>query len=137
MEASSASVTEFLTRLDDPQKRADSKVLVDMMTKVTGKKPKLWGRDIVGFGQYHYRYPTGTEGDAPLAAFSPRKAEFSIYLDAHEDTGVRDALLARLGKHRVGKGCLYVKRLEQIDLGVLETLVRNAMVSAQEMYPAK
>jgi hypothetical protein len=137
MEASSASVTEFLTRLDDPQKRADSKALVDMMTKVTGKKPKLWGRDIVGFGQYHYRYPTGTEGDAPLAAFSPRKAEFSIYLDAHEDTGVRDALLARLGKHRVGKGCLYVKRLEQVDLGVLETLVRNAMVSAQEMYPAK
>lgn len=137
MEASSASVTEFLTRLDDPQKRADSKALVDMMTKVTGKKPKLWGRDIVGFGQYHYRYPTGTEGDAPLAAFSPRKAEFSIYLDAHEDTGVRDALLARLGKHRVGKGCLYVKRLEQIDLGVLETLVRNAMVSAQEMYAAK
>jgi hypothetical protein len=137
MEASSASVTEFLTRLDDPQKRADSKALVDMMTKVTGKKPKLWGRDIVGFGQYHYRYPTGTEGDAPLAAFSPRKAEFSIYLDAHEDTGVRDALLARLGKHRVGKGCLYVKRLEQVDMGVLETLVRNAMVSAQEMYPAK
>jgi len=108
-----------------------------MMTKVTGKKPKLWGRDIVGFGQYHYRYPTGTEGDAPLAAFSPRKAEFSIYLDAHEDTGVRDALLAHLGKHRVGKGCLYVKRLEQVDMGVLETLVRNAMVSAQEMYPAK
>jgi hypothetical protein len=137
MEASSASVTEFLTRLDDPQKRADSKALVDMMTKVTGKKPKLWGRDIVGFGQYHYRYPTGTEGDAPLAAFSPRKAEFSIYLDAHEDTGVRDALLAHLGKHRVGRGCLYVKRLEQIDLGVLETLVRNAMVSAQEMYAAK
>src|SRR5687767_10893309 len=73
MEPTDRSVTEFLTQIDDPKKRSDSKVLVDMMTRITGRKPKIWGRDIVGFGQYHYKYASGTEGDAPLAAFSPRK----------------------------------------------------------------
>jgi hypothetical protein len=130
------SVTEFLTQLDDPQKLADSRVLVEMMGRVTGKKPQMWGYGIVGFGKYHYKYASGQEGDSPLAAFSPRKAEFSIYLDPL-DSDERRELLSRLGKHRMGKGCLYVKRLEQIDLGVLEQLVRNAMLSAQTMYPAK
>jgi hypothetical protein len=123
------SVTEFLTRLDDPQKRADSKVLVEMMSRLTGKKPRMWGYGIVGFGEYHYKYASGTEGDSPLAAFSPRKAEFSIYLE-HYDSDERTELLSRLGKHKMGKGCLYVKRLDQIDLAVLEQLVRNAIASA-------
>jgi hypothetical protein len=127
--ATEMSVIEFLTKLDDPQKRADSKVLVEMMSRVTGKKPQLWEYGVVGFGEYHYKYASGREGDSPLAAFSPRKADFSIYLDPH-DTEERAELLSRLGKHRMGKGCLYVKRLEQIDLGALEQLVRNAMVAA-------
>ena len=130
------NVTEFLTKLDDPQKRADSNVLVEMMSRVTGKKPQLWEYGVVGFGQYHYKYASGQEGDSPLAAFAPRKAEFSIYLDP-EDTLERTELLARLGKHRMGKGCLYVKRLEQVDLAVLEDLVRTAMETAKARYPAK
>jgi hypothetical protein len=127
------SVTEFLTQLDDPQKRADSKVLVEMMARVTGEKPKIWYPSIVGFGEYHYKYGSGREGDSPLAAFSPRKAEFSIYLD-HDDTEKRAELLSRLGKHRMGKGCLYVKRLDQVDLAVLEELVANSMTTALAAY---
>ena len=131
------SVTEFLTQLDDPQKRADSKVLIEIMGRVTGKKPRMWGYGIVGFGEYHYKYASGREGDAPIAGFSPRKPEFSIYLDGHEDNEVRNELLARLGKHRMGKGCLYVRRLDQIDLTVLEQLVRNSMDTVKAAYPTK
>ena len=131
------SVTEFLTQLDDPQKRADSKVLVEMMARLTGKKPKIWHPGIVGFGEYHYKYASGREGDSPLAAFSPRKTEFSIYLDGREDTDARNELLANLGKHRMGKGCLYVKRLDQVDLAVLEQLIRAAMQSALAANPQK
>jgi hypothetical protein len=132
------SVTEFLTKVEDPQQRADSKVLVEMMTRITGRKPKMWGPTIVGFGQYHYTYLSGREGDAPLAGFSPRKAEFSIYLHSgDEGRSERDSLLERLGKHRMGKGCLYVKRLAQVDLDVLEQLVRNSAEAAMAMYPAK
>lgn len=123
------SVTEFLMQLEDPQKRADSQVLIEMMTRVTGKKAKIWAYGIVGFGQYRYRYASGHEGESMLAAFAPRKAEFSIYLDGRGDTEERDRLLVQLGKHRMGKGCLYVKRLDQIDLAVLEKLIRDAMVS--------
>lgn len=130
------SVGEFLTALDDPRRRAESKTLVEMMTRITGQKPRLWAYGIVGFGEYHYKYASGREGDSPLAAFSPRKADLSIYLSAHDDVDERDALLARLGKHRMGKGCLYVKRLDQVDLAVLEQLVRNAMraATAPELY---
>lgn len=130
------SVTEFLTQLDDPQKRADSKVLVEMMTRVTGQKPKMWHPGIVGFGEYHYQYASGREGDSPLAAFSPRKTEFSIYLD-NDDSDQRTELLSQLGKHRMGKGCLYVKRLDQVDLDVLEKLVANSMKTALAAYRRK
>lgn len=123
------SVTEFLTQLEDPQQRKDSLALVEIMSRVTGEKPRMWEYGIVGFGQYRYRYASGHEGEAPIAGFAPRKAEFSIYLDGRGDTEARDRLLAGLGKHRMGKGCLYVKRLDQIDLGVLEELIRQAMVS--------
>ena len=136
MEPTAASVTEFLTKIDDTQKRADSKALVEMMTRITGKKPKIWGRNIVGFGQFHYKYASGTEGDAPLAAFSPRKAEFSIYLWP-EESDERRTLLAKLGKHRMGKGCLYVKRLEQVDLAALEGLVRHGVETAKLVYQEK
>ncbi len=135
-----ASVMEFLTRVEDPQKLADSKVLVAMMTRITGTKPTMWGPGIVGFGTYHYIYASGHEGDACLAGFSPRKAEFSIYLNgsfAPDAEGPRGDLLARLGKHRMGKGCLYVKRLNQVDLTVLEQLVRNSVDWLRATYPTK
>jgi hypothetical protein len=137
-EPASGSVTEFLTQLEDPQKRADSQVLIALMRRVTGKAPSLWSRDIVGFGTYHYKYPSGHEGDAPLVAFSPRKTEFSIYLfGTHGESEQRTNLLSKLGKHRMGKGCLYVKRLEQVDLDVLEQLVRNSVEVIKATYPNK
>jgi hypothetical protein len=126
----SVSVTEFLTRVEDPQKRADSKVLVEMMTRVTGEKPKMWGPSIVGFGKYHYKYASGHEGDMCIAGFSPRKAEFSIYITPD------DELLSKLGRHRMGVSCLYVKRLDQIDLGVLEQLVQRTVDTVRETHPA-
>ena len=134
----SASVTQFLTQVDDPQKRADSKVLIETMTRITGKQPKMWGPNIVGFGAYHYKYASGHEGDACITGFSPRKAEFSIYLyGTPEDSERRSALLEKLGKHRMGKGCLYVKRLDQVDHAVLEQLVQDSVDSVKAMYPTK
>jgi hypothetical protein len=128
------SVGEFLAKVEDPGKRADSAVLIEMMEKITGEKPKMWGPSIVGFGRYHYKYDSGHEGEACLAAFSPRKAEFSIYLWPEAEEW-REKLLARLGKHRMGKGCLYVKRLDAIDLKVLEQLVQLSYDAARRRYP--
>ncbi len=131
-------VGEFLAQIEDDQKRADAHALVALMGGVTGEPPVLWGT-IVGFGQYHYKYPTGHEGDSCLAGFSPRKAEFSIYLMGTyfpEENERREALLAKLGKHRMGKACLYVKRLRDIDLDVLRELTEISVKRLRETYPA-
>ena len=129
------AVTEFLAQVEEPAKRADSNLLIDMMQRVTGEAPAMWGGSIIGFGKYHYRYPSGHEGDAPLASFSPRKTEFSIYLCGMQEDDVRTALLQKLGRHRMGKGCLYVKRLADVDLEVLEQLVRQSADAAKAAYP--
>jgi hypothetical protein len=131
------SVTEFLTKVDDPQKRADSKVLVEMMTRITGRKPKMWGPTIVGFGEYHYKYASGREGDAPLGGFSPRKSDLTVYLSVDDDMARREALLARLGKHRMTTSCLYIKRLDQVDIEVLEQLVQHSIDVTKAKYPTK
>jgi hypothetical protein len=134
------SVAEYLATIEDEQKRKDSAVLVRPMTKVTGKRPKMWGSTVVGFGQYHYVYDSGHEGDACLTGFSPRKAEFSIYLMGGympEAARRHTALLGKLGKHRMGKGCLYVKRLSDVDVGVLEELVALSTEAIRERYPTK
>lgn len=131
------NVGEFLAQVEDVQKRADSHVLIDLMSAVSGEPPVLWGT-MIGFGQYHYRYPTGHEGDAFLIGFAPRKAEFSIYLMGTyfpEENEKREALLARLGKHRMGKACLYVKRLSDIDLDVLRELAEISVRKLRETYP--
>lgn len=132
------SVSAFLAQIEDPRKRADSDCLIELMGKVTGDTPRLWGSSIVGFGRYHYRYESGTEGDSALVGFSPRKAEFSIYLTGTYFPGVdakRDKLLEGLGKHRMGKGCLYLKGLDGIDLSVLEKLVRLSVEELRKTYP--
>jgi len=135
--ADTGDVDEFLAQLDDPIKRADSHTLVDLMQDVSGAPPVLWGH-MVGFGRYHYKYATGNEGDAFLVGFAPRKAEFSIYLmGTPEGADQRDALLARLGKHRMGKGCLYVKRLSDIDMGVLRELAETSVKALRTAYPDK
>ncbi|MBI4920725.1 MAG: DUF1801 domain-containing protein [Devosia nanyangense] len=134
------AVDEFLAQIEDPRKRADSQVLIELMQRVTGHPPKMWGSSIVGFGTYHYKYDSGHEGDSCLAGFSPRKAEFSIYLNGTHEPEIaarRDALLERLGQHRMGKGCLYVKWLEGLDMDVLEQLVRLSHAAVRERYPAR
>jgi len=122
----SASVPDFLEAIADEQQRADSRTLIEIMARLTGEEPVIWGSGMIGFGSYHYRYDSGREGDAFLVGFAPRKAEFSIYLTCTylpETAAESKVLLERLGKHRMGKGCLYVKRLANIDLSVLEQLI--------------
>lgn len=117
-------VDAFLADVEQPIRRRDAQTLVRLMTRVTGEQPRMWGPSIVGFGSYHYAYPSGREGDAPAAGFSPRKAATTVYLadgvDAHAE------LLGALGPHTTGVSCVYVKDLDAIDLGVLEEAVRRS-----------
>ncbi|MGM7423513.1 DUF1801 domain-containing protein [Cellulosimicrobium sp. CpK407] len=121
---SGADVEAFLAAVEHPVRRRDAYRLVELMGRVTGEPARMWGSSIVGFGTYHYRYASGREGDMAAAGFSPRKAATTVYLmdgvDAHA------ALLERLGPHTVGKGCVYVKDLDAVDLGVLEEVVRRS-----------
>jgi Domain of unknown function (DU1801) len=120
-------VAAFISALTDPARRADAKALVKLMQRKVGEKPKMWGPSIIGFGSYHYRYESGREGDMPVIAFSPRKAAIVLY----SVTGFSDAasLLTKLGKHSTGKGCLYIKKLADVDQHVLETLVVKSLAA--------
>jgi|SRR5580704_4829475 Domain of unknown function (DU1801) len=119
------SVAAFIEALTDPAKRADAKMLVKLMQSVAGEKPKMWGPSIIGFGSYHYRYESGREGDMPLIGFSPRKAATVLYnLLGSSDSA---ALLAKLGKHTTGKGCLYIKQLADVDQEVLQALAAKSV----------
>jgi hypothetical protein len=114
-----ASVGDFLAAVPDPRRRADAQAVCALMAEVTGLPPAMWGSGIVGFGSYHYRYATGREGEWPAVALSPRKTATTLYL-----AGLEEADLSRLGPHSVGKSCLYVKRLSEIDTEVLKELVK-------------
>jgi len=125
-------VENFLAGLSDERQRRESYVLIDLMRKVTGEDPVMWGQSIVGFGSYHYVYDSGREGDSVLAGFSPRTGKFSLYITAGVD-GFPE-LLERLGKYKVGKSCLYVKRLDDIDLSVLEELLAESVAVMRKRY---
>lgn len=116
-----ASVTAFISALPDPEQRKEAKTLVALFRRVTGQPARMWGPTIIGFGRYHYRYPSGHEADMCRAGFSPRKGSHVLYV--LNGAPGQAALLKRLGKHKTGKVCLYVKRLADVDLGVLEELV--------------
>ena len=128
------SVTAFIDALPDPTRRADAKALVKLMQGATGEKPKMWGPSIIGFGSYHYRYDSGREGDMPLIGFSPRKAATVLY----NMTGFSDskALLAKLGKHTTGKGCLYIKKLADVDQQVLEAMAVKSVAAMRARDPS-
>ncbi|GAA0548448.1 DUF1801 domain-containing protein [Chitinophaga japonensis] len=130
-----SSVTAFLDSVTDEKKRADSYAALQLMQEVTGYPAVMWGPGIVGFGSYHYKYASGHEGDAPLTGFSPRKNALTFYV--LPGMGTQEALLEKLGKYKAGKGCLYVKQLEDIDTGVLRELIRNCVDTLQAMYPAR
>ena len=127
------SVAGFIARIEGDERRADCEALVALMQRVTGEPAVLWGEAIIGFGSYHYRYASGREGDAPLAGFSPRKGDISVYLSC--DAAAASALLATLGRHRIGKSCLYLRRLADVDMAVLEQLVVAAMEDVRQRYP--
>ena len=119
-----ASVDGFLAALEHPRRREDGRALLRMMREVTGLEPEMWGPSIIGFGDYHYRYASGREGDFFLVGFSPRKQSLSLYLPAgFPEYG---ALLAALGKHRKAASCLYVNKLADVDLAVLRELVARS-----------
>ncbi|MBP3036698.1 DUF1801 domain-containing protein [Arthrobacter sp. zg-ZUI100] len=124
MEPTAASVSDFIDGVTSPTRKRDAHTLVDLMSRITGKEPAMWGPTIVGFGSYHYKYASGREGDAAAAGFSPRKAATTVYLP--DGVGAYTAQLARLGTHTTGAGCLYLKDLSKIDLGVLEDIITES-----------
>lgn len=134
-----ALVEYFLASVEPASKQADARALVDLFTRISGETPQMWGPSIIGFGRYHYKYDSGREGDFLRTGFSPRKANLSIYLmggyyDA--ETGVKQAdQLARLGKWKRGKSCLYINRLDQVDLKVLEEMIRDSWDAMAQLYP--
>ena len=130
-----ASVAEFIDAIPDQTKRADAKTLVKLMQSATGEKPKMWGPSIIGFGSLHYVYDTGREGDMPLIGFSPRKTATVLY-STTAFSGA-EALLAKLGKYTTGKGCLYIKKLADVDQKVLETLVLTSVAAKQSRSPQR
>ena len=119
--ATAVSVDTFLAQVEPEQRGADARVIIDLMTRISGEPATMWGPSIIGFGRYHYRYDSGREGEVCRLGFSPRKAQLVFYLGTSFPG--RDAMLAQLGRHTTGKSCLYVKKLGDVDMAVLERMV--------------
>ncbi len=126
-----SSVSDFLNSVADEGKRADSFKIAGLMQQQTNLEPKMWGPAIVGFGSYHYKYDSGHEGDAPLIAFSPRANAISLYMCQFDS---REDLLRILGKHKMAKACIYIKKLSDIDLEVFKQLITNAFEQAKKLH---
>ena len=127
-----ASVREFLDGIENEQKRRDAKTVARIMKRVTGKPPKMWGPSIVGYGSYHYVYDSGREGDYPAAGFSPRKQALTLYIMSGFSGHAQ--LMEKLGKYSTGKSCLYIKKLGDVDLDVLEELVTRSVAFVEKTY---
>jgi hypothetical protein len=127
------SVAGFIKTVADPVRRADAKTFVKLMQDATREKPKMWGPSIIGFGSYHYKYESGREGDAPIVGFSPRKAATVLYGVAGSPNS--KALLPKLGKYTGGTGCLYIKKLADIDQSVLQDIISKAMAAKRTKQP--
>lgn len=131
--ATEASVEEFIKTVEHKTRRADAEVLLAEFSRITGWSAKMWGPSIIGFGRYHYKYESGREGDFLVVGFSPRKASLSVYIMP----GYRDfsEKLTRLGKHKIGKSCLYINKLADIEMSVLEEIVRDGIDYMKQNYP--
>jgi hypothetical protein len=125
-----ASVAAFLAAIPDEQRRQDCQTLVALMSQAAGAEPRLWGSNIIGFGQYHYVYDSGREGDMMLIGFSPRKPALTLYVGAGSDE--QQALWANLGKFKTGKGCLYIKKLEDVHLPTLKKIIAQSVKQAKQ-----
>ncbi|RKQ71729.1 uncharacterized protein DUF1801 [Litorimonas taeanensis] len=128
-----ASVEAYLSAISPDQKQTDCRVIADMMQNLTGHSPKMWGPSIVGFGRYHYKYESGREGDALRTGFAARAQNISIYImPGYQDF---EDELSRLGKHKIGKSCLYIKRLSDVDVSVLEEMIAKGLRLLAKKYP--
>jgi hypothetical protein len=126
-----AGVDDFLAKISPEKKRRDAIALCELMKRVTKLEPKMWGSSMVGFGDYHYKYESGHEGDTFLVGFSPRKQNLTLYVMpgfAHYGE-----LLAKLGKHKTGKGCLYINTLDDVDVPTLQALIKRALADTKKM----
>jgi hypothetical protein len=127
------SVENFIEKIPDKQVREDCNTLIKLMKRITGSEPKMWGSNIVGFGKYHYKYESGHEGDSCLTGFSPRKQNITLY--AMPGFTTNNDFLKKLGKHKAGKGCLYIKKLEDVNQDVLEKIITHSVDALKTMYP--
>ena len=127
------SAESHIAAIANEEQRNDAQTLVALMRRVTKQEPRMWGPSIVGFGSYHYKYASGHEGDSALAGFAVRGSELVVYIAP--DFEGRDVLLAKLGKHKTGKVCVYIRRLANVDLKVLETLVARSVADTKRRYP--
>ena len=127
------SVAGYINAIPDEKRRKDCSAIIDLMTKHTGYEPKMWGPAIVGFGTYHYIYESGREGDAPLAGMSSRVNAITLYLGSRFDK--REELLSKFGKHKISKSCIYIQKLEDIDMGVLAKMIKNS-IEYSKKHPA-
>lgn len=131
----SASVDEFLAAIDDETRREDCRTVAELMRAATGAEPAMWGASIVGFGKYHYKYASGREGDWFLAGFSPRKSALTLYIMGGFPRHA--TLMKKLGRFKTGKSCLYIKRLEDVDEGVLQQLIDESVNHMRKTYSTK
>jgi hypothetical protein len=127
------SVVDFIESIENEKKKKDAFKLLKIFEEATGFKPVIWGTSIIGFGKYHYKYKSGHEGEAPLAGFSPRKSKISLYLLYESEE--RDKLLENFGKHKKGKGCVYINKVEDIDTEVLKDLIKLTVDTFQNLFP--
>lgn len=128
------SVISFIESIESDKKKSDAYKLLEIFTETSGYPAKMWGESIIGFGSYHYKYPTGHEGDAALVGFSPRKAKISLYFATGDEQ--RKALLSELGKHTSGAACVYIHKLDDIDVDVLKKLILQSIEFLQNLYPS-
>ncbi len=127
------SPTDFIAGVEHPVRREDAATLLALMSTITGWEPRMWGPTIIGFGEYHYKYESGREGDFMRTGFSPRKANMVIYImPGYTD---HSEILGRLGKHKLGKSCLYINKLADVDMAVLEELIRAGLDDMAKKYP--
>jgi len=128
-----ASVPAFLKTIADEQKRKDCATIIELVSKQTKLEPKMWGSAIVGFGSYHYKYESGREGDAPLTGLAARASSIVLYLGTNFTD--REALLAKFGKYKASGGCVHIKKLEDVDTGILLKMVKNSIAYTKKLYP--
>jgi len=131
--ATKVSVTQFINSIESDQKRKDAKAIAAIMRKASGERAKMWGASIIGYGSYHYKYDSGHEGDAARVSFSPRKQNISIYI--MPGYAGLEGLLKKLGKHKVGKSCLYINKLADVDVEVLTKIIEKSLVTMAKKYP--